>query len=160
MNLGRKFNLYLCTKIQAEQYIEEINVALMTLHSNTKTFRTDLFAYKSNLMSAMGTMIKVIIPLKPGSEEPPKKHLQEVVLRHANGGSQLTLAIPLHSILTYYETPLIDEVDTTEAGLTLSVSIPLASDASAFRVNRATPIPIPRETVIQAHSNIRQKLNS
>ena len=65
------------------------------------------------------------------------------MLRHANGGSRLRLAIPLHSILTFYETPLTVEVDTSEAGLTLSVTIPLASDAYAFRVYQATPIPMP-----------------
>ncbi len=36
MNLGRKCDQCLFTKIQAEHYIEGINVALMTLHSNIK----------------------------------------------------------------------------------------------------------------------------
>ncbi len=142
MNLGRKCDQYLFAKLQAEHYIEGINVALMTLHANIKTFRTALFAYKSNLLAALGTMIKGIITLNLVPKNHLRSILQEVVLRH--GGSRLTLAIPLHSFLTYYETPLIEEVDTTEAGLTLSVTIPLASDAIAFRVYRATPIPMPK----------------
>ncbi len=76
----------------------------------------------------------------------PKNHLwsilQEVGLRHAKGGSGLTLAI--HNILSYYETPLIEEARTSEAGLTLSLMLPLASDATAFRVYKATPIPMPK----------------
>ena len=144
MDLGRKCDQYLFTKIQAEHYIKRINVALMTLHVNINTFRTALFAYKSNLMAALGTMIKGIICLNLVPKNHLRSILQEVVLRHANGGSRLTLAILLHSILTYYETPQIEEVDTTEAGLTLSVTIPLASDATAFRVYKATPIPMPK----------------
>ena len=147
MNLEKKCDQYLFTKIQVERYIEGINVALVTLHAKIKTFRTALFAYKSNLMAALGTMIKGIIPFNnPLKGIIPKNHLrsilQEMVLRHANEGSRLSLAIPVHSILTFYEIPLIEEVDTTEAGLTLSVTIPLASDATAFRVYRATPIPM------------------
>ncbi len=90
-------------------------------------------------------MIKGLIP----SNLVPKSHLrsilQEVVLRHANGGSRLTLAISLHNLLTYYETPLIEEVDTSEIGLTLSATIPLASDATAFTVYKATHIPMPKK---------------
>ncbi len=144
MNLGRKCDQYLFTKVQAEHFIEGINVALLTLHSNVKTFRTALFSYKANLLSSLGTMIKGIIPLNLVPKNHLRSILQEVVLRHANGGSRLTLAIPLHNIFTYYETPLIEEVDTSEAGLTLSVMIPLASDATAFRVYKATPIPMPK----------------
>ncbi len=144
MNLGRKCDQYLYTKVQAEHFIEGINVALLTLHSNVKTFRTALFSYKANLLSSLGTMIKGIIPLNLVPKNHLRSILQKVVLRHANGGSRLTLAIPLHNILTYYETPLIEEVDTSEAGLTLSVMIPLASDATAFRVYKATPIPMPK----------------
>ena len=52
--------------------------------------------------------------------------------------------MPGSACFTYYETTLIDEVDTSEAGLTLSLMIPLASDATAFRVYKATPISMPK----------------
>ncbi len=87
MNVGRKCDQNLFTKVQAEHFIERINVALLTHHSNVKTFRTALFSYKANLLSSLGTMIK---------------------------------------------------------GITLSVMIPPASDATAFKVYKAAPIPMPR----------------
>ena len=42
IHMGRKCDQFLFTKVQAEHYIGGINVALTTLHANTKTFRTAL----------------------------------------------------------------------------------------------------------------------
>ena len=91
-------------------------MALTTLHANIKTFRTALYSYRANLFSSLGTMIKGIIPLNLVPKSHLRSILQEVVLRPASGRSRLTLAIPLHNILTYYDTPFIEEVDTSELG--------------------------------------------
>ena len=65
----------------------------------------------------------------------PKNHLreilEEVVSKHANGGSSLTLAIPLRLLLMYYETPLNEEITTIETGILLNVMIPLSSSHTA-----------------------------
>ena len=118
--------------------------ALQTIHAEVKTFRTALYSYKSNIFLSLGDMINGIMPLNLIPKSHLKNILQEVLLKHANGGSRLTLAIPLHSLLTYYETPLIEEISTIETGLLLNVMIPLSSGATSFKVSKATAIPMPK----------------
>ncbi len=144
INLGRNCDQVLYTKIQAEHYIEGVLASLQALHSEVKTFRTALFSYKSNILLSLGDMINGMMPLNLIPKNHLREILQEVVLKHANGGSRLTLAIPLHSLLTYYETPLIEEITTIESGLFLNVMIPLSSGATSFRVFKPTAVPMPK----------------
>ena len=144
MNLGRSCDQFLNTKEQAEHYFAGVMASLQTIHAEVETFRTALFSYKSNILLSLGDMMNGIMPLNLIPKNHLREILQEVVLKNANGGSRLTLAIPLHSLLTYYETPLIEEITTIETGLLLNVMIPLSSGVTSFTVYKATAVPMPK----------------
>ena len=57
---------------------------------------------------------------------------------------RLTLAIPYHETLSYYEARLLQDLVALPDGLLIKMSIPLASRQTVLNTYEAIPIPMPQ----------------
>ena len=114
---------------------------LLTLYNNIKSYRSAAYAYRITILNSITTMTNKRIPMALI----PKKDFESILLDISDelvkNRQKLVLAIPPNQILTYYETQLLQRVETTYIGLVFQVSIQLAS----VETEKATPIPKPDE---------------
>ena len=102
--------------------------ALLTMtHTNTKAYRSALYAYQLNIMNAIPTILGQFLPMSLVPRQSLLKILEEVIIEQGQADDRLTLAIPPKEILAYYEAKLLTDVITLEEGLLMTLSIPLAS---------------------------------
>ena len=118
---------------------------LLTLYNNIKAYRSAAYAYRITILNSITTMTNKRIPMALLPKEDFESILLDISDELVNNGQKLTLAIPPKQILTYYETQLLQRVETTDIGLVFQVSIPLASVETEMTVFKATPIPMPDE---------------
>ena len=120
---------------------------LLTLYNNIKAYRSAAYAYRITILNSITTMTSKRIPMALLPKEDFESILLDISDELVNSGQKLTLAIPPKQILTYYETQLLQRVETTDIGLVFQVSIPLASVETEMTVFKATPIPMPDENI-------------
>ena len=77
----------------------------------------------------------------------PREQLHEILtivhLQQNGQQDRLSLAVPIQEILSYYETNLVTQVEATDAGLILTLAIPMASKSTVMNVLHGIPIPMP-----------------
>ena len=68
----------------------------------------------------------------------PREQLHEILtivhLQQNGQQDRLSLAVPIQEILSYYETKFVTQVEAIDAGLILTLAIPMASKSSYERI--------------------------
>ena len=122
---------------------DSFSLLLALAYTNIKTYRSELFAYKLNLMTSIPILLKRQLPMSLVSKDSLSTILNLVANEQVISQDRLSLAIPTTEILSYYEAELLKDAVTIREGL-LTLAIPLASRQSPFTVFQAFPIPMPQ----------------
>ena len=88
------------------------------------------------------------------------KILEDVSKMQSHARDQLSLAIPMDEILSYYEAQHLTDVVTIKEGLLMKIAIPLASRQTSFTVFHAIPVPMPqyeKDKAIMWKTSVRQQ---
>ena len=74
----------------------------------------------------------------------PREQLHEILmvvhLQQNGQRDQLSLAVPIQMILSYYETKPVTQVEAIDTGLIITLATPMASESTFMNVLRAIPI--------------------
>ena len=143
IHILRNCDQILFSRQQVNFNYDSVSSLLSLAFANIKAYRSALYAYRMNLMTAIPTLLKRRLPMSLVSKDSLLKILDEVAREQSYSADRLSLAIPFDQILSYYEAELLLDVLTLPEGLFMTLSIPLASKQTALTVYRAYPIPMP-----------------
>ena len=139
----RNCDQFFFSRQQMNQHLSSISSVLNTLQTLIRSKRLALATFRTNLLQNISAMVNGFLPLSIISKETLHGLLLAVMTNEIENRSQLTLAIPLTDILTYYESKLLQKIESNEAGIIFNFSVPLASKSTLLTVYEAIPIPIP-----------------
>ena len=148
----RNCDQFFFARQQMNQHLSSISSILNTLQTNIRSYRLALARFRTNLQN-LSAMVNGFLPLSIISKETLHEILLAVMTNEIENGSRLILAIPLTDILTYYESKLLQKIESDEAGIIFTSSVPLASKSTLLTVYEAIPIPMPLQ---DGTANIRE----
>ena len=111
--------------------------------ANIKTYRSALYLFRINILNALTPLMNQLVPMSLVPREQLHEVLTIVHLQQNGQQDRLSLAVPIQEILSYYETKLVTQVEAIDAGLLLTLAIPMASKSTVMNVLHAIPIPVP-----------------
>ena len=134
---------FLYVREQTNHHALMLSNLFQVIFTNIKSYRAALYAFRVNLLNSLTPLKNSFLPMSLIPREQLYKVLQIVQLMESGKQDRLTLAIPSQDMLSYYETKLITNVRATDAGLLLTLAIPMASSTTAMNVIKAIPMPMP-----------------
>ena len=143
MHALRNCDQFFFSRQQMNQHLASISSILNTLQTLIRSYRLALANFRANLLQNLSVMVNGFLPLSIISKEILHEIRIAVMTNEIENGSRLTLAIPLNEILTYYESKLLLKVESDEAGVIFTFSVPFASKSTILTVYEAIPIPMP-----------------
>ena len=144
-NILRDCNQMLFSNQQLNFNFDTMSSLLSLLYSDVKSYRASVYTYRINILNAIPILMQKLLPISIVPKESLQAILKSVGEDLTLSGSRLSLAIPYNTdLLSYYEAKLLRDVVTVEKGLTLTLTIPLASRTTAFSTYRARVVPMPQ----------------
>ena len=133
-----------------EIYIREEtthNVAVLSsilccFHSILQIFRASFHTFRTNIFRTFARIVNGFLPLSVSQNSALRTNLRKVVLQGNETGSRLTLAFPIWSLLTYYETKLSRQAVPSEFELVFTLAVPFCSKATVLQVYHAIKSPM------------------
>ena len=119
---------------------------LAKIHASVKSYRSALFAYRMNVLNAFRVLLRGHLPMFLIPMDSLLVILQHVATEQATASDRLSLAIPMTDFLSR----LLDDALTVNAGLLLTLKIPLASKQTVFTLYEAKIIPMPYPDDLQS----------
>ena len=114
-----------------------------TLYTNIKSYRAALYAFLINISNALAPLINQYLPISLDPREQLRHILTTTRLGESGNADRLALAIPPQEFFSYYESKLVTNVVPTNAGLMLTLAIPMASRTTVLNVLHPIQIPMP-----------------
>lgn len=133
--------------LQVLNQMMEISNILSTIITNIKAYRVELQAYQRNVHNTIGIMLDNYIPLSLISKTLLTQLLEGILQLPEIRQKQMQLAIPVHDILSYYQTRLVTAVHTNELGIYVVIAIPLSKTETRMQVFKAIAVPMPQEHI-------------
>ena len=149
IHLYRNCHQYFYTRTSLNHHMISLQGVLSTLYTIAKTFRSALYTFKSNLFQNLGHMANGYLPMALFPKDSLEAVLKEIGSQQQYTVDMLSLAIPLSSVLSYYEIPLLKSVQGSEIGIHFTLAIPMATQSTVLNVFRARTIPCLRTTVMR-----------
>ena len=118
---------------------------LNMIYSDVKSYRAALTGYRMNLLNSIPTLLQKRLPMSLVPRDSLMKTLDYVAREQMNARDQLTLAIPMDDLLSYYNAELLTDALSIKEGLLLTLAIPLASRQTVFTVFTAKIVPTPKK---------------
>ena len=134
---------FLFVREQTNHHALMLSNLFQVIFTNIKSYRAALYAFRVNLLNSLTPLKNSFLPMSLIAREQLYKVLQIVQLMESGKQDRLTLAIPSQDMLSYSETKLITYVRATDAGLLLTLAIPMASSTTAMNVIKAIPMQMP-----------------
>ena len=144
IHVMRNCDQFLFTRQQINFNFDTIASLLSLFYSNVKSYRAALFAYRLNLLNSIPAFLNQYIPMSLLDRASLDEVVSVVQSIQNKALDRLTLAIPPHEALSYYEARLLQDVVALSEGLLLTMSIPLASRQTVMTLYEAIPIPMPQ----------------
>ena len=135
----RNCDQFLFTRQQINLNFDTVASLLTLFYSNIKACRAALFAYRLNLLNSIPDLLQKFTPISFLDRAYLDKVITVVQTIPNQALDRLTLAIPSHEILSYYEAKLLQDVVALPEGLFLTMSIPLASRETVMTLYEAIP---------------------
>ena len=129
---------------------DTLSSLLAMIHASVKSYRSALFAYRMNVLNAIPVLLRGHLPMSLIPMNSLLVILQQVATEQATASDRLSLAIPMTDLLSYYDSRLLDDALTVNAGLLLTLKIPLASKQTVFTLYEAKIIPMPYPDDLQS----------
>ena len=145
IHVMRNCDQFLFTRQQINFNFDTIASLLSLFYSNVKSYRAALFAYRLNLLNSIPALLNQYIPMSLLDRASLDEVISVVQSLQNKALDRLTLAIPPHEALSYYEARLLQDVVALPEGLLLTMSIPLASRQTVMTLYEAIPIPMPQD---------------
>ncbi len=138
-----------CTQVlfsnqQLNFNFDTIASLLSIIYADIQSYRAALFSYRLNLLNSIPNLLQQRLSMSIVPRESLQVILDSVHEGQKRAADRLTLAIPAQDLLSYYDARLLRDVITTDEGLLLTLSIPLASSQTAFHVYKAQVVPMPQ----------------
>ena len=143
--LLRQCQEYLYIRNQANHIRTTILTELGLLYTNIKTYRAALWAYRVTLLGAVAPLSNGKLPMAIIDRKSLEAILTAVGAQLLRDDERLTLAIPLSEPLAYYEAELVRQVTSTEAGLVITLAVPLTTRELVLDVYQAITLPMPND---------------
>ena len=143
--LLRQCQEYLYIRNQANHIRTTILTELGLLYTNIKTYRAALWAYRVTLLGAVAPLSNGKLPMAIIDRKSLEAILTAVGAQLLRNDERLTLAIPLSEPLAYYEAELVRQVTSTEAGLVITLAVPLTTRELVLDVYQAITLPMPND---------------
>ena len=134
---------YLYVREQINQHSLVLSNIFQAIVANIKTYRSALYTIRINILNALTPLMNQLLPMSLVPREQLHEILAIVHLQQNGQQDRLSLAVPIQEILSYYETKLVTQVEAIDAGLILTLAIPMASKSTVMNVLHAIPIPMP-----------------
>ena len=134
---------FLFTRSQINLLRTTVASRIQLIQSTLQSFRVALWSYRATLLAAIPGLANGLLPMSLVSRDTLLAILKRIHASQANNNQHLTLALPLDSILRYYETPLVQRVETTDNGLLITLGIPLTTRETIMNIYEAIPLPMP-----------------
>ena len=123
---------------------------LAVLHADITTYKAALYAFKSNILNSIPTLLDKRLPMSLVPRESLLAVIDAVYRSQKDEDHRLSLAIPPSDVHSYYDAKLLRDVLTVEEGILLSLAIPYASSQTAFQIYRAHVVPMPQSDPTEA----------
>ena len=133
---------YLYVREQINQHSLVLSKIFQAILANIKTYRSALYTFRINILNALTPLMNQLLPMSLVPSEQLHEILTIVQLQQNGQQDRLSLAVPIQEILSYYETKLVTQVKAIDAGLLLTLAIPMAK-STVMNVLHAIPIPMP-----------------
>ena len=134
---------YLFMRSQINQLRNILSSRLQLMHTAIQNYRVALWGYRTTLLDAIPGLAHGLLPMSLISRDTLIAILERLHSQQAHTEDHLTLALPLDHLLRYYETPLVQRVQSHEEGLLITLAIPLTTRATILEVYEAIPLPMP-----------------
>ena len=136
---------YLFTRSQINLLRSTITARVQTILPAIEAFRVALWSYRATLLDAIPGMIHGLLPMSLIPKATLTEILEEIHDAQAQSTDRRSLALTLDNILRYYETPLVQRIQSGPHGLYVTVKVPLTSRDRVLDVYEAVPLPMPTD---------------
>ena len=140
----RDCDQYLFSNQQLNFNFDTAASLLSLLYSDVKSYRAALYAFKTNIMNAIPTLLDKRLTMSLVPRDSLIAILNSVYDSQKDATDRLTLAIPTTELHSYYDAKLLRDVVTVDEGLLMTLAIPMSSSLTVFSVYRAHLIPMPQ----------------
>ena len=140
----RDCDQYLFSNQQLNFNFDTAASLLSLLYSDVKSYRAALYAFKTNIMNAIPTLLDKRLTMSLVPRNSLIAILNSVYESQKDAADRLTLAIPTTDLHSYYDAKLLRDVVTVDEGLLMTLAIPMSSSLTVFSVYRAHLIPMPQ----------------
>ena len=143
--LLRECQEYLYIRNQANHIRTTVLAELGLLYTNIKAYRAALWAYRATLLGAIAPLSRGQLPIALVDRKSLEAIMAKVGAELLRDDERLTLAIPLSEPLAYYEADLVRQVTSTDAGLVITLAVPLTTRELVLDVYEAITLPMPND---------------
>ena len=128
-----------------EETIHKVAV-LCCFHSTLKIFRASLHTFRTHIFTVFAPNVIGFLPLSVSPNSTLQTNLRAVVLQGSEAGSRFTLAIPIWSLMTSYETKLLRQLVPSKLGLVFTVAVPFYQKQQYYKFITPSKVQCPTKT--------------